>query len=319
MKPIIPLLAAALLAILAGAAQAQANQAAAASPATPLSGVTVQAPPGPPATFHDRFVESLNFVTSHGQPAHLGQLARWTEPVCPVTLGLSPEMNALVSERVKALDFRVGAPQARRPLRCKPNIEILFTDQPQKLMDLVAKKRNELLGFHYIPEERAVTRIVRPVQAWYLTETLAGGGSNGSIDVQGTGGHAQSLDLADSHMPGGCAGSAFTECLSSDFVNVLVVADANALSDRKIGPVADYIALIAVAQFKTLETCDAFPTLLDMFTPACADRAAAEAPAAQDIAYLKALYRGNSALKLWMQKSQAAEHMAGDATDAPKP
>ena len=132
-------------------------------------------------------------------------------------------------------------------------------------------------------------------------------------------GHAQSLDLADSHTPGGCAGSAFTACLSSDFANILVVADANALTDRKIGVVADYIALIAVAQFKMLETCDAFPTLLDTFTPACADRPAAEAPAAQDIAYLKALYRGNSALKLWMQKSQAAEHMAGDASDAPKP
>jgi hypothetical protein len=316
MKPIPPFLAAAALALLVGAAQAQASQAA---PATPLSGVTVQAPPGPPATFHDRFVDSLNFVTSRGQPAHLGQLARWTSPVCPVTLGLSPQMNALVAERVKALDFNVGAPQARRPGRCKPNVEILFTDQPQKLMDLIAKRRNELLGFHHVANERQVTRVVRPIQAWYLTETVAGNGGNGSVDVPASMGTAQSLDLGDNRTPGGCAGSAFTECLSSDFVNVLVVADANALSDRKIGPVADYIALIAVAQFKTLETCDAFPTLLDMFTPACADRAGAEAPAAQDIAYLKALYRGNSALKLWMQKSQAAEHMAGDATDAPKP
>jgi hypothetical protein len=303
------------LAVLASAARAQTNQTSSAAPPTPLSGVTVQAPPGPPATFHDRFVESLNFVTSHGQPAHLGQLARWTSPVCPVTVGLSPEMNALVSERVKALDFKVGAPQARRPGRCKPNIEILFTDQPQQLIDLVAKKRNELLGFHYVADEHAVTRVTRPIQAWYLTETVAGGGGNGSVDVQASMGHAQSLDLADSHTPGGCSGSAFTECLSSDFVNVLVVADANALTDRRIGPVADYIALVALGQFKTLETCDAFPTLLDMFTPACADRQVAEAPGAQDLGYLKALYRGNGALKLWMQKTQAAQHMAG----APSP
>jgi hypothetical protein len=114
-------------------------------------------------------------------------------------------------------------------------------------------------------------------------------------------------------MPGGCAGSAFTECLSSDFVNILIVADASALSDRKIGPVADYIALISMAQFKTLATCDALPTLLDMFTPVCADRPAAETPGAQDVAYLKALYRGNGALKLWMQKNLAAEKMAAPA------
>jgi hypothetical protein len=308
MRPFTPILAALLF--LSGGATAQTNTA---SPPTPLSGVTVQAQPGPPATFHDRFVESLNFVTSHGQPAHLGQLARWTGPVCPVTLGLSPEMNALVSDRVKALDFKVGAPQARRPVRCKPNIEILFTDQPQALMDLVAKKRNVLLGFHYIPGERSMTRVTRPVQAYYLTETVAGGGGNGSVDVPASMGSAQSLDTEDSHMPGGCAGSAFTECLSSDFVNILIVADASALSDRKIGPIADYIALISMAQFKTLATCDALPTLLDMFTPACADRPAAETPGAQDVAYLKALYRGNGALKLWMQKNLAAEKMAAPA------
>lgn len=122
-----------------------------------------------------------------------------------------------------------------------------------------------------------------------------------------------------SHSPGGCAGSAFTECLSSNLVNVLVVADANALTGRKIGPLADYIALVSLAQFKTLDTCDAFPTLLDMFTPACADRPGAEAPAAQDIGYLKALYNGNNALKLWMQKTLVAERMARGPAASPKP
>jgi len=281
---------------------------------TTVSGITITAPREPGQTEHELFDRSLNFISSHGQTSHLGQIARWPEPVCPVSLGLSPQMNQLLADRVERLAFEVGAPQAerqaRRRGRCKPNIEILFTDQPQALMDLVAKKRNDLLGYHFVANERAVTRIVRPVQAWYLTQTVGGAGGNGSVDVPASMGKAQSLDLADNHMPGGCAGSAFTSCLSSQFVNVLVVADANALSGRKIGPVADYIALISIAQFKTLETCDSAPTLLDMFTPACADRSVADAPAKQDISYLKALYAGPSSLKLWMQKSLIAERMA---------
>jgi len=303
---------------LAGAALAQTPPPAS-QPTTTVTGLTVQGhEKAPTSTFHDRFVESLNFITSRGQPAHLGQLARWSNPVCPVTVGLSPAMNALVSERVKALDFKAGAPQARRPGRCKPNVEILFTDKPQALLDLVARKRNELLGFHYVAQLRAVTRVTRPIKAWYLTETVASGGA-GSLDAPGPVGRAASLDVEFSQSAGGCAGSAFTDCLSSDLVNVLVVADANALADRKIGPVADYIALISLAQFRTLDTCDASPTLLDMFTPACADRPAAEAPSEQDIGYLKALYRGNNALKLWMQKSLVAERMARGLADAPKP
>lgn len=114
-----------LLAVLlasTGAALAQTPPPAS-EPSTTVSGLTVQGQDKTPPTFHDRFVESLNFITSRGQPAHLGQLARWTSPVCPVTVGLSPAVNALVSQRVKALDFEAGAPQARRPGRCKPNIE----------------------------------------------------------------------------------------------------------------------------------------------------------------------------------------------------
>jgi len=312
MRRLIPLLVP-LFALFGCGAQAQT-----APPSTTLPGLTVNAPPHPAATFHDHFVQSLNNVTSHGAPAHLGQLARWAEPICPIALGLSPAMNDLVADRVKRLAFQIGAPQARRPVRCKPNVEILFTDKPQELMDLVARKRNELLGFHYISQLREVSRVDRPIQAWYLTQTVSGGGSV-SLDAPGAAGSASSLDVEFSHMPPGCAGSAFTECLSSQFVNILVVADANALSGRQIGPIANYIALLSLAQFKTLDTCDAFPTLLDMFTRACADRPAAEAPAAQDIGYLKALYNGNNALKLWMQKSLVAERMARGPADSPKP
>jgi len=297
------------LGLVAGGALAQAP--APAPPAgTTVSGVTVTPKEPDEQTRHQRFDQSLNFIGSRGQTAHLGQIARWPEPVCPVSLGLSPQMNQLVADRVQRLAFDIGAPRPRRPGRCKPNVEILFTDQPQALMDLVAKRRNELLGFHYVAEERRLTRVVRPIQAWYLTQTVSGVGGTGVVGVPASTSSGQSLDLADNHMPGGCAGSAFTECLSSQLVNVLVVADANALAGRNIGSVADYIALISMAQFKSLETCDARPTLLDMFTPACADRAIADSPAKQDIAYLKALYRSPVALKLWMQRSLIAERMA---------
>lgn len=305
-----------VLGLLAGGAAAQAPSATPPSDTT-VSGITVTPPKKPGQTERERFHQSLNFIGSRGQTAHLGQIARWPEPVCPLSLGLSPQMNQLVADRVERLAFEVGAPQARRHRRCKPNVEILFTDQPQALVDLVAKKRNELLGYHFVANERAATRIVRPIQAWYLTQTVSGDSGNGNVGVPASTGRGQSLDLVDNRMPGGCAGSAFSECLSSQFVNVLVVADANALASRQIGPVADYIAMISIAQFKAPDSCDAAPTLLDMFTSACANRPVADAPSRQDIGYLKALYAGPSSLKLWMQKSLIAERMAAMPPSSP--
>jgi hypothetical protein len=43
------------------------------------------------------------------------------------------------------------------------------------------------------------------------------------------------------------------------------------------------------------------------------------AHSAQDIGYLKALYNGANALKLWMQKSLAAERMARGSAGASNP
>ena len=305
-----------MLALVAGAAAAQ-GPAPPAPPGTTVSGVTVVPSKQANQTEHERYEQSLNFISSHGQTAHIGQLAHWPEPVCPVALGLSPQLNQFVADRVKQLAFEIGAPRPRRRDRCRPNIEILFTDQPQALMDLVAKKRNQLLGFHYVANEHAVTRIVRPIQAWYLTQTVSGAGNGASVDYPASLGTGQSLDLAQSHMPAGCAGSAFSECLSSQFVNILIVADVNALSGREIEPVADYISLISLAQFKMVETCDATPTLLDMFTPACAERPVANAPARQDVGYLKALYGGPASLKLWLQKSEIALRMARSPPPGP--
>jgi hypothetical protein len=281
---------------LAGPAVAAA---AASKPATTVQSVTVS----PQAPQHERYVRSLNFVSSHGAPARSGQFARWADPVCPVTVGLSPAMNARVSNRVMDVAIKVRAPLPRRG-RCKPNIEILFTDQPQQLLDLVARKRQELLGFHYVPQTRTLKTVNRPIQAWYLTSTENGAG-------------ARALDVADSQMPSGCAGSPFTSCLMSVFTNVLIVADGKALDGKPIGPTADYIALLALSQSRSLDGCDALPSILDWLSPLCG-AGAADALTDADLGYLKALYRLHPDLKMWLARDSAADRMAAPAK-TPKP
>jgi hypothetical protein len=292
---------------LSGATLAQPSGASSAgagpSPATTVQGVTISPEPSP----HERYAQSLNFVTSHGAPARSGQFARWADPPCPVTVGLSPAMNALVSNRVMALAIKVNAPGLRRRL-CKPNIEILFTDRPQELLDLVARKRQNLLGFHYVPQTKALETVSRPIQAWYLTSTENGAG-------------ARALDVADNQMPAGCAGSPFSSCLRSVFTNVLIVADGAALEGKAIGPAADYIALLALSQSRSLDGCDALPSILDWLSPKCGV-GAPDALTKADIGYLKALYGLHPELKMWLAKDYAGERMASPAKttgEAPKP
>ncbi len=107
--------------------------------------------------------------------------------------------------------------------------------------------------------------------------------------------------------------SRFTHCLSSLFVNVLIVADANALNGRPIGPIADYIALLALSQSRSLDGCDALPSILDLLSTKCGGRSKPDGLTDSDLAYLKALYWTNLETELVVEKGQIAEKMARDA------
>ena len=51
------------------------------------------------------------FVHSYATPAPVnGKMTRWKDPLCPVTAGLPPDGNRLVTERVRQVAGQAGAP-----------------------------------------------------------------------------------------------------------------------------------------------------------------------------------------------------------------
>ncbi len=286
---------------------------------TAVQGLTVE----PPLSREAKFARALNFIQSHGAPARTGQLARWKDRICPLTLGLTPALDAFVSERVRALAVRVGA-RVQKTGRCRPNVEILFVDRPQALMDAVARERGLLLGFHYAAATRRLATVTRPVEARYLTSTQGAKG-DATLDVASgapTGGAATIItgptSLMDvGSMPGGCAGSRLTRCLSSLFTNVLIVVDAPAMVGRPIGPIADYIAMLALSQPRSLDVCDALSSILDLMAGSCSDRPAPATWTDSDIAYLAGLYRVDLTTMMVLEKDNIAGQMIGAKAVAP--
>jgi len=58
----------------------------------------------------------------------------------------------------------------------------------------------------------------------------------------------------------------------------------------EIGPIADYIAMLALSQPETLDGCNEFPSILDLMSASCTSRSKPTALTESDLAYLKALY-----------------------------
>ena len=270
---------------------------------TTLPAVTVTAAP----TRSERYAQAFNFIQSHGAPARSGQLARWREEVCPLALGLSPSLNAAVARAVVARAAEVGAPVPRRRT-CRANVEIIFTAEPQQLMDAVAKKREAYLGYHYVSQTATLSRVAHPIEARYLTATRNLRGI-AVADVASGDPHDARVRLDGGAVRGTCGASRLTDCISSEFINVLIVVDGRALEGRPLGPVADYVAVLALSQPKVEDGCNLMPSILDLMSSACGDRPAAVDMTRGDLAYLKSLYATDLESNYGQERSNLAAQL----------
>jgi hypothetical protein len=268
-----------------------------------------------------------DFVFSHASPTRvLDKVARWTKGICPQTYGLAPKYAQYVTQRVRSIAASVGAP-VNTDATCRPNIQIVFTTTPQTLLDNIRDNQPIFLGYHRNKDQAARMATIRhAIQSWYTTAT---GDVTGQpeVDSPRAGGITFQLPSPPPTGPGGMdgfAGGTFTlnlpnasarsstggrlgDGLTSNFYNVVVVAEPAKLTDFEVGAVADYIAMLALAQPGPLEACEAVPTITNMLLNGCANPVATVTDG--DLAYLHGIYNMSLAGTLQMQRSQIRYQM----------
>ena len=262
------------------------------------------------------------FVASHAARDRVSGLLIRAPPtgLCPVTLGLPPAFDDFVTRRIIEVAKQIGA-AVEPPGKCHLNVEVLFTSQPQILIDALAERtRGEILGFHFVGEKQALIRMTRPVQAWYITGTAGDSRSpDKRLDLDGTVSSDHSQVRVDQAYGGGLdtgTGSHVPPRNRSQFINVLIVADAGKLAGREIGPIADYVAMLALSQAQTLDACGALPSILDLMATGCPSH---QALTDSDLAFLKALYAADLSASSAAARAKVAHEMAKDMTAPPKP
>ena len=265
-----------------------------------------------------------DFVQTYAAPTNTlhGQLARWNIPICPVTIGLSPAFNKFVTARVKEVAAQVGVKvETKSP--CKPNLQIIVTPRPQILMDAVRKKAAWLLGSHFKAEEKDLATVRHPIQAWYATATVDNKGILTMDDIGGLNGEECAFTLPAAYSGGAttapfeiyastCAavrGSRVNDGFRSEFSVVSVIVDINKIADIEIGPVADYVAMLALSQTKVSDACLSLPSITNLFAPGCDAARKANTLTAYDMAYLTGLYQMDIGLTAGLSKIDLANWM----------
>jgi hypothetical protein len=253
--------------LLAGASGALAQPAKA-----PVESVTVTG-------MRARDEQIKSFVQSRAAPAErLGKIARWETGVCPIAVGLRPAFLKFITQRIRDVAVKVGAKVNDRP-SCRPNIEIVFTSVPQALVDNIRQRSRVYLGYRAstkLADELAIVN--HPIQSWYLTATLDVNNEPHIDSRQDFGFYTAAV-----------TGSRVRDGLHSGLNHVIIVADPTKLTDQEIGALADYVTMLALAQPRSLDACEALPSILNLLAKDCAGTQTV-ALSDSDLGYLRGLY-----------------------------
>jgi hypothetical protein len=252
-----------------------------------------------------------NFIIGHAAASPLlGKIARWKAGICPVTIGLPAKFNLFITQRIIRVAMAAGAPLDKDE-PCRPNVAVLATPEPQKLLDFIRQKRVALLGFHYRPQAMRLATMTLPVQAWYSTATED---FFGLIEADLPSGDLGYGVMSTLGMPRGvhASGSRLGNGLKSEFTTAVIVVDTNKIVGQEIGPLADYIAMLALSQASSYDTCQPVPTITNLMASGCGADMKPVAMTDVDMTYLRGLYRMDAGSSFLGQRGSIAYEMKKD-------
>lgn len=249
----------------------------------------------PPATRVDdivvegRSLEALavEFVTQTAAPARGRGLARWTGRICVSAVNLSGEAARYVVDRVSevaaALHLDVGE------AGCDANVVIIFTEDAQAMVANLADERRRAFrpGTSGLERGEAAFREFqtsdRAVRWWHLSMPVDAETGERAMRMPG--------DISPGGQPNAPVVSTFASRLNTqirdDLFRALIVVDVDELTGVDLRQLADYLALVALAQIDPAADLGGYDTILNLFSE---DVAPPPGLTEWDWAYLRGLY-----------------------------
>jgi len=237
------------------------------------------------------------------QAAGIKEIAkRGKDPVSgPLRLGVIYTIGPyLLPDLVRQAIARV--PQM--PLMLQENFTI-------KLLDMLRTRHGALLGYHYMSQAKDVATIHFPIQAWYSTATEDFKGFISADLPSGDLGYGVMSTLGE---PAGynTSGSRLGDGLKSEVPTAVIIVDTGKIAGQEIGPLADYIAMLALSQGQYYDTCQEIPTITNLMAPGCGADMKPVALTDIDVTYLRGLYKMDAGTSFMGERGSIAYEMKKD-------
>ena len=225
-------------------------------------------------------------------------LARWNNPICPLVAGIPSAQGEYILSQVSKAAKAAGARLAGR--KCKPNFHVVMTYDPDELMRLWRQRAPRLFGASSPTEVHRVMGHAKPVRVWYNAWEKCGDGEQGGVTT--------GANLSDAWNYMGDCQIKDTRLEFNSVVpiqSVVVIVDIDDIKEVKIGPLADYIAMVGLTKVDFSADLGDAPTVLRLF-PFSAD-VGPQGMSDWDRAFLKGLYTTSQSSRF--QRSEIARQM----------
>ena len=173
---------------------------------------------------------------------------------------------------------------------------------------MIRAKRPALLGFHYRPQAEKIATMRLPVQAWYSTATED---FYGFVEVDlpsgslGYGVMSSTGEMQGVHVSGSRTGDG----LKSQFATAVIIVDKRTLAGQEVGPLADYIAMLALSQGQSYDVCQDIPTITNLMAPGCGADQKPSGLTDIDLTYLRGLYKMDAGSSFYGERGSIAFEM----------
>jgi len=245
----------------------------------------------------DEMVRS--FVTDvAAAPISERQIARWDQAICPLVVGLPARQAQYIADRIAQRAHFLGL--RTRSSGCHANILILVTPDANQLAETLVRTNRDYTGYFVSNGLNSLGReglarfvsSAAPVRWWHVNQTV-------TIDGQPLG-----ADVGAPAIRTTTPLSRLRRTTRQDLAHAIIIVDARQANGVSMQALADYLAMVALAQINEGGKVENAPTILSLFD----DRESGLTPPAAltiwDLAYLDGLYHAQRAApnELWQRR-----------------
>lgn len=255
----------------------------------------------------------------------LDQMGRWDDDICLTVAGLPAEQGQVIVDRVSQRAHMVGLSAGRTG--CRTNVFVFFaSDANTFARDLVARERSLFAYYHeehiHTLGQEALTSFIetpRAVRWWHVLQTRTADGFSLSSSQAGNRSPPPPRDGETRAGPDAISGAQAVRSQGTrtrsverqDFNRAVIIVDGQKASGYPVDGIADYIAMVTLAQIDPAAQTHSYPTILNLFDD---DPDAVSFEMTNwDMAYLNGLYRSNrNAASATQQIHDISRRMGGD-------